>query len=278
MIDWSNRDARYRLFFVVGSLQIGLMSQPPVCLAQSQPATTSLAAPGASLKPVSEDWSKKASLPILKCDVLRPIKSPELFAIDALSVSLPKDKSALPMKGAVEKPFEKDDEAVAAARAWIVEYFGPTPEGMELRTKSVESKKWGSEERPGHRVEFESFYHNMELDFHCHVGLCGRSVVKCDCRLAKPQIVGRSETLVSADAAKAAWREIFARGPKGAETVKAFDRNAKPRLQYHWCPLRRPGDPEFKTPDLSLQMPTWVLDDEGLVMVDAHLGKPWFND
>ncbi len=102
-------------------------------------ALTPASSPEAAQTTTQADWSTQDSLPLLKCVLIRPIKSPERFAVDALSVDFPKDKSMLPVTGPPGEPFARNEDAVAAARAWIVEYFGQLPDGIELRLRNVHS-------------------------------------------------------------------------------------------------------------------------------------------
>ena len=77
------------------------------------------------MAPSKCNWSEADELPLLLRTTIRPVKDAAEFSTEHGDFNYPR-KPRLSC-GATEKPFEKDDEAVVAARAWITEHFGQSP-------------------------------------------------------------------------------------------------------------------------------------------------------
>ena len=208
--------------------------------------------------------------------MILPTSKNELFAVSSTHV---KFTEASGTKHVNEKPFDTDREAVDSARSWILRNFDKLPnhaslEAVELLRSASGSPKPQGETDRGHTVTFLEKFHGIPTQGGAIVYIAGPHPGLCeDLSLFIPAYSKVRETNRRQDRGDTEMEGSACE--RGAEkgTLFQFDKRAKPRLVYHWCPLSNRGS------DAPVVVaPTWVLDDENKIMVDGQSGKAWTND
>ncbi len=124
------------------------------------------------------DWSEADELPLLARTAIRPIKNAADFSI-LLGDILQYPREPRPLR-AKEEPFEKDADAIAAARAWITAHFGQLPQTISLEVTRIDRSPLG---RPkptfglyeGHIIVFRERYHGLPTDSGPVIYIAGRT-------------------------------------------------------------------------------------------------------
>lgn len=229
-------------------------------------------------KTQTTELSEKDALPLLVTTLIQPVTEKDQFKIDSLSIEYLRDEKPI----APAQLFANVDEAVTAAKKWIVFHFGDSPANVTLQLKDVE----GSRREPGkpfdahdpnHTVEFRQTYRGIPTSRRAVFIATGHTPTRVIIELSRFEpIAGSAKVVVRKDIAIKAWRDLIA--AKHAEKLEEFDnwaKTAKPELRYEWSPMANQG-----LGDHNVFAPTWVLDGEGdgLFMVDGQSGKPWYND
>jgi hypothetical protein len=245
-----------------------------------EPASTQENSP-ARIKEVNRegnsDWTSEDELPLLRADLIAPQKDAKLFAVERSRLRYPKERKT--PTAPMEKPFQTDKQAVAAAQDWIQEHFGQLPEGVSLKATEVHRSSSGRSNPEfdwdvGHTIFLRAYYHGIPAYNVSIVYITGKTLINATIDLRRYTPLETRKHIVDASTAKRAWRKIIAAREDSAETLKQFDANVKPTLSFAWSPAAN-NDVGIEYDVLA---PTWVLDEAELFMVDGHSGKPWLND
>jgi hypothetical protein len=223
------------------------------------------------------DWSERDELPRLNGQLMRPIRKADEFEIGNSSVRHPKNPQ--PVEPPTEPPYATDDAAVRAAMNWLRDHFGELPEGVTLKATEVLHSSSGREKPEfdwdvGHTIHLRAAYRGIPTEDGAVIYIRGKSQIHGTIFLRRYTPMGMPRPVIEAAKAKDAWRRIVAARENPEEALKQFEAQAKPRLMFVWS---SEANRDVQDSDW-IVTPTWVLDDEELIMVDGHSGKPWFND
>ena len=180
-----------------------------------------------------------------------------------------------------EEPFATDEAAIAAAQQWIIAHFGELPAYTSLELKSLEHSSSGHPQSVhawdrGHTISFRQTYRGMPTDKFAIIYITGRtqfSASVCLCSFAP--LSNSAKPVVSAKFAIKALRDVYEGMDIGSEFLAQFDNEATAILSYVWSPEANEVH-SLKT--AAVLAPTWVIDNDERLLVDAHTGKPWMND
>jgi hypothetical protein len=242
----------------------------------TSPGTVSAGPGGAPRKP-ADNWSEADELPLLARTTIRPIRNADEFSIEPGEIRYPREPRPL---RATERPFEKDDDAVTAARAWITAHLGRLPKGTSLDVVRIDHSSSGRDKPAfgwdqGHTIVFREQYHGLPTDSTAVIYLAGRTQFDASLGLHTfSPIPGTAKRIVDKAAALKAWQDRIKEKGYSASVLAeyGYGKNAKPRLVYVWSKvhyLQRHSD---------VIAPTWALDREGKFLVDGHTGAAWLND
>lgn len=264
---------------------IFLLSSSRVCAEQPQRTAEKSALPssaaadpgtGGASKQTGK-WAATDELPLLTRTLIRPIRDAAEFSADLSSLKFPRERKPLPP---TEKLFEKDDDAVAAARAWITAHFGELPQGISLEVQSIDHSSSGrpkpvSDWDQGHTINFREQYHGIPTDGFAVIYITGRTKFAATVKLhTYSPIPGSAKRIIDKPAAVKAWQDRIKE--KGYD-LKAlgwygYEKDAKPRLTYVWSNVH------YLKTHTDVIAPTWALDRDDKFMVDGHSGVAWLND
>jgi hypothetical protein len=273
---WSGILAKMRPFLVL-LVSLRLLAEQSNAAVEKPETSSSTAANGRAGVPPEHagSWSEADELPLLLRTTIRPIKDAAEFAIEPCEIRYPREpRPPLP----TEKPFEKDDDAVAAARAWITSHFGRLPQDISLEVTRIDHSSSG---RPkpafdwdqGHTIVFRALYRGLPTDSHAVIYITGRSRFGASLELHTfSPIPGTAQRIIDKAAALKAWRTRIKQSGEDAAALAACEKNGNPRLVYVWSPKANVGG------NSRILAPTWALDREERFMVDGRTGIAWFND
>ena len=227
----------------------------------------------------SDNWAVSDKLPLLRETLILPKRNVGDFAVDANYVRYPREPRPLRAKDA---PVEEDVDAVAAAKAWITDNFGKMPDSTSLEVTRIEHSSSGAPKPAydwdrGHTIVFKVTYHRIPTDGFAVVYIAGRSQFAASVAIhAYSPIPGSDKRIVDKATAVRRWRDQYEQQGADAAALAQFDQNVKPRLWYVWSPKAKENLRGESTS--FIVAPTWVLEQEKKIMVDAQSGEPWFND
>jgi hypothetical protein len=255
------------------------------CGQSNQAARTNVAGDKASVPEVGADNSDldvSGELPVLARSLIHSIHSNPSFIISGNQVSFAYGRP-LDAERLAQPPYTSDADAVAAARLWINANFGEPPAGVSLRASTVHftapvSGGAGRAPSPGNAedcsIVFQERYRGICTDGYVVVHLARRTVFSASVSLFSYDVVPASaKVVVRKSTATDAWWSRFQQLPDAQKIIREFPRFGDPKLEYVWSPLANQGHDKN-----NLVAPTWVLDEEGKMMVDGHTGAVWFND
>ncbi|MBI3817782.1 MAG: hypothetical protein HY286_03745 [Planctomycetes bacterium] len=217
-------------------------------------------------------------LPALRFTLSRPLKQAEAFELNvkAYISYFPLAKSKLPL----DIPFESDDEAVAAAVAWVVDHFGAPAPDVSLKVKNILHTASGeeapaTESEKGHTITFQLEYKGSPTRIDTVIYIRGRG------KFAGHIAVGKFEELVGSQ------REIISRAQAEDRLVKSvrwpirihgldvlIPNQLELKLAYVWAPIKLRG--KLRLPEDTL-VPTWFAPG-GVICIDGFSGEVWMND
>jgi hypothetical protein len=221
----------------------------------------------------TDTWSDADALPVLRQKLITPVAEVSKFKVSTSDVTFNEI-----MEPKADDPFPSDEEAVVFARAWIERHFGRLPSSTSIAADKVLHSTSGHEQPAfdwdrGHTITFRERFHGMPTDGFAIVYVPGRNELSVHSHLYSYEpIPDSAKKVIKKDAAVAAWRALYAKRPDAKEALPVFDKKVSPKLKYVWSSVANRGH------DDDIIAPTWVLDDEGLLMVDGHTGEPWYND
>ena len=245
------------------------------CAARAQEKKASSPDATRQTKPVP-NWTEKDELPLLRADRIKPVRDAESFGdvIGGLRLQYPKGGGK--PRPATEPPFSTDEQAVAAARAWLTAHFGHLQEGASLEVKTVYRSSSGrpkpaNDSDIGHTIVFCEHFRGIPTDNYTTVCITGKTQISATVDIRRYTPVESPKRIVDAAAAKEVWRKGLAAHESTAATLDNLRRRRSQGLSSCGCP--RAG---FAT-DSTFLAPTWNVDG-GIMMVDGHSGEPWVND
>jgi hypothetical protein len=223
------------------------------------------------------NWSEADDLPLLAQAIIRPINPAEFSADIDEGFSYPRQPGPL---HATEKPFEHDDDAVAAARSWITAKFGRLPQGVSLGVDRIDHSSSGRPEPAfgwdqGHTIVFREIYCGIPTDSGVVIYIAGKTKYAASVKLhAYSSIPGTAKRIVGKAAAVKAWEDRIKQKGYDATLLAQFgyQKNLKPRLVYVWSPKYNVGGRS------NVVAPTWELGRDCKCMVDGQSGIAWLND
>jgi hypothetical protein len=240
----------------------------------------SLAACGASSDEPAHagaaDAGTPASLPLLACTPLKPIRDADDFSESAGDYEYPRQPAK--HEPTDEAPFATDAEAGRAAMDWIVAHFGPLQADCNLVVKDIDGSASGHDQPVydwdrGHTVVLQQTYRGIATDRMAVVYIQGRTRFRGTISLGRLLPVDGSERpLVGKDDVAKTVRELMVRQGGDPAAIEAQSPGPEPYLMYVWSPSHNLGT------DREILAPNWALDRGGSSLVDAHTGRPWRND
>lgn len=220
--------------------------------------------------------TKDEALPILFATKLRPMADVADFR-DVGYFKYVKESVARVPK---DEAFTNDDDAIAAARKWVILHFGDLPaesslefEGLE-HTTSDHSKPHSDWDR-GH-ITFRQLYRGVPTTGCAIVYFTGRSMTMASVTLyAFAPIPGTARLIVTERAAINAMRSAFAQSDGIPPATEALSERAEARLFYLWS-LKE--NETFGRDEADVLAPNWIMGGDQRLAVDAYTGKAWDND
>jgi hypothetical protein len=225
----------------------------------------------------TDNWSPADELPLLVQTLICPIKDAADFSKSLGGLKYPRERR--PVRPA-EKPFEKDVDAVAAAKTWITAHFGQLPQDTLLVTTSIDHSSSGRSKPAfdwdeGHTIVFRETYNGIQTDSFAVIYITGQTRFNASVKLhTYTPIPGTAKRIVDKAVALKAWQDRIKEKGYDAKTLAGYgyERNAKPRLVYVWSKVH------YRQRHSDVIAPTWALGRESKLMVDGQTGLAWLND
>lgn len=227
---------------------------------------------GGTAPPASGDWLERPALPLLRVELLEARKDAALFKTERIGLS----KSYLaPSNAAHKEPaYERDDQAVQAAMAFLKEHFDTSQ--YELAASRIDHiPAYRIPDVPGYTIiVIDAVYHGLILHGRgAVVYLTGKTISSASIRLgAVTQIAGSEKPLLSRERAVSIWQD----GVQKKFGVK----NVTPgsiSLQYVYSD----ENPIPSTDNAYILGPNWIIEfpnGSGALLVDGRNGQLWRND
>jgi len=222
-------------------------------------------------------WPKDGTLPLLVAKKMRPIADAGKFKDDGYFKYLGKRDPQPPR----EEPFATDEAAIAAAQQWIVAHFGELPPHSSLKVKALDHSSSGRPQPAfdwdrGHTITFTQLFRGIPTDRFAVIYITGQTQFSASVSLCSFEPLPRSrKPVVNANVAIKALRDVYEKMNVGPKFLAEFDKKAHAKMSYVWSPE---ANRDHLLDEIDVLAPTWVIDDEERLVVDAHTGKPWMND
>jgi hypothetical protein len=218
------------------------------------------------------------TLPLVVATRMQPIADGNNFKDDYGYFRYPAEPDPQPPK---EEPFATDEAAIAAAQQWIVAHFGTLPPHTSLKVKSLEHSSSGHPRAAfdwdhGHTITFTQLFRGIPTDRFAVIYITGRTQFSASVSLCSFEPLPRSrKPVVNQNVAIKALRDVYEKMNVGPKFLAEFDKTAHAKMSYVWSPE---ANRDHLLDDVDVLAPTWVINAEERLVVDAHTGKPWMND
>lgn len=246
-------------------------AQPAAQKAPAPPAAAAVQPAAAPATPLA-DFAETDALPLLRWRPLQPVR-PSLWTARTGSMAY----TPLQQPDRWGEPYATDQEAVAAAIAFIIDQFGPLAPGVSLRPGDIDHSATGNPAPTGkgdrgHTVVLHQCYRGVMTERNAVVYIRGRTIDNASSDLATfEEMPTTARRIVTRADATKALRQVAE--SYGADSAAAFDH--RPELMLYYAYESYYGG---ERDDCSYAGPNWVLTWNKEILVGGFTGKVWRND